>query len=181
MYRRESRVRIARGEFANEPFDPCPGKFNRVEIRRVGREIQQGATRRLDNLGDSASVMTSCIVQNQNCAFLQSREKIMLQKSFQIDSLDRAFLLKGGNHAQKVKRPQNGEVLSSLKRNGFNQSLAPSRPAVGKVHRQVKSRFIQKNESLRGDLLYLSPEGFPLDGAALSGDSGLFLKVIFRR
>lgn len=68
--------------------------------------------------------MAPRIVQNQNRAFLQSREKVMFQERLQIDPLDGAFFLKGGNHAQKIERAEDGEILSSLEGNLLAKPLS---------------------------------------------------------
>jgi hypothetical protein len=126
-------------------------------------------------------MMAFRIVQNQNCALFQLRQKVLLQKGFQIDSLDGTFFFKGANHAQKVEGTKNRKVLATLKRNRFNKSYPTSGPAVRKIHRQMKARFIEENEPLRSDLSYFLLKLSSLPGISFAGYARLFLRVILSR
>ena len=55
-------------ECSDEALDPTPDQFDGIEVRRVRRQVEQGATRRFDQRCDGGAMVKAGIVQHQNTA-----------------------------------------------------------------------------------------------------------------
>src|SRR5215211_667407 len=77
----------SRLEATQEGLDLRPSQFNRVEVRRVRRQVDQVSTLRADQLFQSSDFVSGEIIHEQNITGLQRREDTL----FDIAIKDRAI------------------------------------------------------------------------------------------
>ena len=160
---------------------PCPCHLDRVEVRGVGRQVEERTTNGGSDLCQIAAAVDGGVVQHEYRTRGQAWKQIIAKKRLDIVSAHRAFLLPGTQHSRSAQRSQQRQVFAAPIGNGLDQTLATRCPAIEAMQRQRETGLVQKDKSLRRDRGYLFPESRPLLRIALGGDAALFLYVIFKR
>lgn len=156
-------------------LEPCPEQFDRVEVGRVGRQVQEMASRLLDDALDLAAFVDGRVVQHERGSWQQTGQQFVLEEPLDIHAGHRAVATGGRNDAVNVHRAQQGQVLAALGGHRLFQRLAFLAPAIQNRQRQRDACLIQKNQIVSGERSYLLLERFTLERVALGGDAALFL------
>src|SRR6266849_4220409 len=128
-----------------------PPRLDRVEDRRVRREVEHPDTKRLAPGSHSYIVMGGQVIEHQHIPTLESR------KQFRDEPCHEAVLIGGGEHsAQKYPtgysdRSEQSEVWAPVHRRPLNVLGPLLDPGMASRHCEVESRFIEEDEPLDRD------------------------------
>ena len=172
-----ARLIVARTLTANQFLHKGPCQLDRIEIGRIGRQVQQSASRSGNQLFDIASLMNAGIIHNNNRTWCQSAQKLLRQEVLEVLALHRPQLSLGADHPQAVKSTDHREVFTALRRHFLDQILSFLSPSVQQAKSQRDSHFIQKHQIIGVKRLYLLPELVSFLCVSLQSDFAFFLKL----
>ena len=167
---------IARALPTDQLLDKRPRQLNRIEIRRVGWQVQQGATSLGYQLLDTSSFMNAGIVHNDyrtRCHFPQQ----LYQKPLKIVTVHRSQLALSADHSQAVKSTNHREVFAPFGGDLLNQIFSFFTPAVGQAKSKRDTHLIEKHQVIRVKCFYLLPESVSFFLVSLQSDFAFFLKL----
>ncbi len=127
---------VAGASTANPMLDITPGQLDGREIRRVGRQIEQGTSGCLYERFYLPAVMDAGIVQHQHRTCGKAGKELLLEEGFDIGALEGTQLLHRCLYPRKGEGAQHRAVGPALKRDGFLATFLFERPAVETVQRE---------------------------------------------
>lgn len=122
------------------------GQFDRVEIRAVRREIEQGGAGRGDRLGDTFDLVGGEVVADDDIARAEFGHEDFAQVSQEGRSVHGAIQEPGSGQAIVAQGRDEGGALPVAVRHGGQAALAAFAAAIEAAHLGVESRLIQKDQ-----------------------------------
>lgn len=149
-------------------FELRPAFLNGIEVRRVGRQIEQRGPGLLDEFFDPSDLVSSQIVHHYNLAGLELRAENFLQVSEKDIAIGRSFDDHGRDPAGNTDRTQNSQRAPMARRNSFVDAFAAQRAPVTPGHFRCHAAFVQEDEALRIDLFAFFPPELSVSGGSLA-------------
>jgi len=121
-----------------------PTQLDRVEVGRVGRQVQHTRAAGFDG-GDRFDIpMGRQVVHQQDIARVQDRRQDGLDVGGEDQSIHGPREHERGAHARQTDGRHRGVVLPRIAGCGFHHALAGARPAVQPGQAQMRPAFIEK-------------------------------------
>jgi len=136
---------------AEQLFEFCPGLLDRVEIGRIGWQVEQLGAGFFDPFAHRWSLVRAQVIHHHHVAGLQYRAQQMFdvcQENIRVGGL---FYGHGCDHAVQAHGAQNGHDLPVAARRRLLDASASHAPRVEPRHRGSDTALIQKNQALRRD------------------------------
>lgn len=159
-------------------FDLGEGLFDRVEVRRVWRQVPEPGAGSLDHLPDGIRLVASEIVENDDVAFAQGWQEKVLHISAEAFAVDRAVEdagccelvmaecaeecpcgAKPCRRAPLGPQPRKGATLVLIQVSSMKTSRPGSSPACQDRQRWRYER--RRREPVRGRTVFVEPQPFP--------------------
>ena len=140
-----------RRELADVLLLERPRWFDRIEIRRVRRLINQAYTTRGAERADAGVVVSGQVVHDEDVASLELRQQLPGEP------VDETFSVRGlpnrGQHNPPIppNRSEQSEVLPTVHRHPIDEFLAALHPGVAAAHVYAQPGLIKKNQPIRID------------------------------
>lgn len=156
-------VSRSRCVLADDLFLQGPSGLDRVEVRRVGGQVDQA------NALASAGRMHARVVVSRQIVHDEDIPPPQLRKQVARQPVDEAIAVRRGEHrregdpAAAADRPEQGEVRPPVHRDAVDVLGASFHPRVTTAHRDVQARFVEEHEAIRRDPADAAPVRLPLD------------------
>lgn len=140
-----------------------PARLDRVEVRRVGGQVDQANALASAGGPHARVVVRGKIVHDEDVTPPQLREQVGRQP------VDEAITVRRGKHrlerdpATEADRPEQGEVVPPVHRDAVDVLGPAFHPRVTAAHREVQARFVEEHEPIRRDPADAAPVRLPLD------------------
>lgn len=124
----------------------CPTWFDGVQIRGVGRHVDEMNASVSTCSGDTRVVVGGEVVHYEHVVALELREKDGLEPS------DESVLVGGREHgrerhpARQPDCPKDGQVFAPIHGDSFDKLVAAPDPGMRPAHCEVHARFVEENE-----------------------------------
>src|SRR6201988_5126441 len=125
------------------------GHLDGIEVRRVGRQINQCCPRRFDRLSDAGHLVDRQIVHHDNLAALEGRNKILFHISKEQRSIHGAFKDERRGHSALAQGADKGDDFPVPVRRVIDEPLAARTAAAKPYHRGVGPRLVDKHQPCR--------------------------------
>jgi hypothetical protein len=162
-------------------FEFGPGLFDRIEVRRVGRQVEQRCTASLDPVAYALDLVGAEVVHDYHVARPQLRAKHVVQVSQEDLAVGGGFDGHRGQHAVVVHRTQDGQHLPVAARHGIVDPFAARRPCIDAGHLRRDTTFVHVDQVFDRDTADLREELFAppaVDfGVPLGGVERLFFST----
>src|ERR1035437_8045662 len=163
---------------AEQLFQLGPGLLDRIQVRRIRRQVEQFSSRSLDQLLDPGHLVGAEVVHYDYIAGPQLRT----QHLFEIGQKDVAIggLLDGHGRQQaaEAQGAEDGEDLPMASRSGFMHAPPAAGAGITACHLRGHSALVEEDQLLRRDGLEALEELFPplavLFAVAFDGVKRLF-------
>ena len=166
----------ADGSEALLEFAPC--LFDRVEVRRVGRQVEQRSPARLDPLAYAVDLVGAEVVHDDDMTWPQLGAQHLIEVGEEDFTVGGRLDGHGGQHAAVVHRTQDGDDLPVTAGNVRVDAPTTRSACRGTRHLGRHAAFIQVDQVLGRDFAELSDERFAPEpigfGVALGGVDRLF-------
>jgi len=186
LFERLNQIReCSRLEATQDRLNFRPRQFNRIEVGRVRRQIDQVCATRLDQRLDAGNLVGREIVHEQDFPGLEGRDDTLLNVTIKDVAIDCTRQDQGRCDTRQADyRPGRGLRPRRLRRT-VHHPLIGWRTPVQPSQAQIYARFVEKFESLnfqRRDF-FLKPGTLPLHarGVTLAGVKRLFFSGNFSR
>ena len=143
-------------------FEFGPGLFDRIEVRRVGRQIEQGCPASLDTLAHAVDLVSAEIVHHEHMTGAQFWAEHVVEISEEHLAICGRLDGHGGEHAGVVHRAQDGQHFPVAARHGIVDAMSSRSTGIGAGHLCRNTAFIHINQVFRRDLIDLPEELFAL-------------------
>ena len=175
-------------EFVDGPFSAVAeqllelgkSQLDRVQVRRVGRQIAQFSADSFDRFADSSDLMAGEIVHHHDVAGFQDRRQVLLDPGEEQGTVDGSLDGQRSDESLCAQRTEKGRCLPTSARSFFDQTRAEFRTAVASRQVGFGPRFIDENDFGRIDLFLRSaPSCTLLDNIGtilLAGNQRLFFR-----
>ena len=175
----------ALGRLAQERLQLGEGVLDRVEVGRVGREVEQARAGCLDQLSHPRPLVAGQVVHDHDVAGPQLGDEDPLDVGLEGVAVDRA-VEDEGRHDPVLPQPgHEGGRLPVAVRDAGAQALASRRPPVASGHVGGGPGLVDEHQALGVEVeLVLEPGLAPLQdvrAVLLGGVRRLFLRVILWR
>ena len=159
-------------------FEPGPEFFNRIQLRRIGGQENQGKTRTVYNLKQLLLSVKGSIIHNNNGTLRKTWQKNLLKPGFEQLRIGRTGIL----HRRK-NFPAHfcGNKIGTLEfspRNGAGNSLPAGGIGIFPIKIRIQSGFIDIGNLFFWNILYLILIGYDLFLVLLPITRRFFLRVI---
>src|SRR5215218_3163522 len=145
----------ARPCLANEVLDLRKRLLDRVEVRRVGRQVEDPCARSLDQLPHRLALVDGEVVHHHHIPLAEGGHEHLPQIALEHRAVGPALDHHRGPHPGEGHAREQRRVLAPVSRHRAIRPLAPRRIGVKLVKRGVRSHLVLKNTSL---LAQSSPE-----------------------
>src|SRR3954451_16211421 len=153
--------------------------LDRVEIRRIGREVKHAGPCRPDRLFDPGDLVNSQVVHRDHVARLQRRREHLLDVGAEHSSGHRPIEHERRDDPAAAQARYDGRGLPVPKRRCIDQALAPWAPAVEAGHRCGRCCLVDEDEALTIHVALPPPPAAAVPGHVgpilLAGSQALFL------
>jgi hypothetical protein len=139
----------------------CPSRFDGVEVRRIGGLVQEFDAHSSAGLGHARVMVSSEVVHDEDVAALKLRQQTLGEPIDEAISVRRR---EGDRQLHPPREPDGAherEVLSPVHWAPVDVLLALRDPSMATAHREVQSRLVQEDQTLRGNSLDLLEELLP--------------------
>lgn len=143
--------RILDGSFlslAHPVFDLSEGVFDRIEVRRVGRQVPKPGAGSLDHLPDGHRLMTSQIVQDDYVAWLQHGYELLFYIGAKALAVDWSVEDAGCREPIPAQRAKEGQRAPVAVRSQAAQPLALRPPTSQRSHVGLDPGLIDEDQAL---------------------------------
>ena len=144
--RRDQSRKRAGFESAQDRLDFRPRQFNRIEIRRVRRQIDQVRAARLDQGGNPGHLVCRQVVHKQDVIGLERGDDALLDVAREDGAIDRPRQYQGGRDARRANHRQRRRSWPRRQRGTLDDALIGCRTPIQASHAQIDARFVQKFE-----------------------------------
>ena len=129
-------------------FDLCPAFFDGVEVRGIGRQVEQFRSGSRDSLPNTLDFVSGKIVHHDNIAWLELRTQSMIQEREKDIRIGRRF---NGHRGDPTLDADSAEHRQSSPAGwgGVVQPLTALHPAVASCHLRRDTAFIDEDQVLR--------------------------------
>ena len=154
--------RIAGREAANLLLLQRPAGLDRVEVVRVGRQIEHANASSSAERSNTRVVVSREVVEDEHVSAPQLREQLLGEP------LDEPLLVRAREHrgqenpTGEAHRAEQGEVLAPVHRNAIHELLATLHPRVAAAHGYVHPRLVEEDQAIERDAADLAQERFAL-------------------
>ena len=128
-----------------------PSRFDRVEVRRVRRLIDDPDTLLLAGSRDSRIVMSAKVVHYEHVAAVQAGQQAPLQPGDETICSSRSKLSALNHPSRQANCSEKGEVFAPVHGSTIDVFAALLDPGVATPHGEIQARFIEKDEIFYGD------------------------------
>jgi hypothetical protein len=125
-------------------FDFRPAQFNRVEVRRIGRQELQASAPGFNQLADRLAGVSRQVIQHHDVTPTQGREQLSPHIGFKGDAIHGTFQDPRGANSLPAQRGKQSVMRSRIARRGFDDSLPRRRATEQAGQAQICSTFIDK-------------------------------------
>ena len=180
----QQRIELARLRRPQCRLDFRPAQFNRIEVRRIGRQEFQARPVGFDELTRVCALVRREVIEQDNIAAPQSRAEDPFDVQFERYAVHGTFQKPRGLHAVPAQGSDQGVVGSGIPRYGFH--YAPPRSSTSKPtgQTQIHAAFIDKfqvleqgTELFRPSFSEFAPQTFDARRFPLAGVERLFFAV----
>src|SRR3712207_2186790 len=133
--------------FTQEPLDLRESFFYRVEIRRVGRQVDEKAAALFDQLAYTFAFMSAQVVHHNHLTLAQRGPQNLLHVSFEDHRSGRTLHGEGGSHPFSAHAREHSSVSSSVARHRAVGPLTLLSPGVQRRKRDVRAHLIYEHQS----------------------------------
>lgn len=137
------------GVLAQMRFQLCDCLFDRIEVRRIGRQIAQARARGFNCLPDAGDLMAGEIVHDDDVARCKRRREDLLDISKKAITVHRAVENRRGSQAIKAQGSNEGDRFPMSPGHFVNQALAARGAPIASRHVGLGARLIDENEAFR--------------------------------
>ncbi len=167
-------------ETAQDRLDLRPSQFNRVEVGRVRRQVDQVRATRADQLLESSDLVRGEIVHEQNITRLEGREDTLLNIAIKQRTINGPRQHQGGRDPRPAHHRQRGGLGSRGLRRRVHHALVRCGAPVQTGQAGIYAGFIQKFEASHIQLrdFFLKHAAFPFHTrrVPLAGMERLFFR-----
>ncbi len=117
-------------------LDFRPAQFNRVEVRRIGRQEFQACSLGFNQLTDGFAGMGRQVIHHQDVAPAQGREQLRAHIGFKCDAMDGAFKDPRGADFLPAQRGNQGVMRTRITGRGSTTRW----PGAARPNRRVKPK-----------------------------------------
>ncbi len=160
-------------------FELAPCFFDRIEVGRVGRQIEHGCPASLDAFPYAGDLVRTEVVHDHDLAWQKLRAEHVIEIGKEDFRVGGGLDGHGGDHAAQAHRTQDGEDLPVAFGRRFDNAPASKRTSVALGHLGGNAALVQINQPFWSDLpnlLYEYLAALPVRfGVALGGVERLFL------
>src|SRR5688572_3521402 len=171
----------ARRHGAHALLDEGPRGFDGIEVMRVRRQEADGGARLFDQRADASRLVRGQIVEHDDVAAAQAGHQSAVHPLDKPRRRHRAPRRAQRQPAIDAHRADQCQVVAPVPRPRLDQFTAPRHPRMRAAHRQIRARFIEKNQAAPVDAAQPVAEGAPrrLDywTVLLRGPRAFFLKT----
>ena len=150
---------MVRAAALREPrLELCEGLLDRVEIRTVGRKVEQPAPRGLDRVLHAGHLVGWQVVHDDDVVRLQHRDEGLGDIAAEARAVRGSIKQRGGAQPARAQGDSDGRGLLMPARGCEPAALAAWRPTVAPRHVGGSGRLVQEHEPVRIELgLRLKP------------------------
>lgn len=163
---------------AHPVFDLSEGLLDRIEVRRVGRQVPKPGAGGLDHLPDGRRFMTSQIVHDDDVAWLQHGDELLFYIGAKALAVDWSVEDAGCREPIPAQRAQEGQRAPMAVRSQAAQPLALRSPTAQRSHVGLDPGLIDEDQALRIETsLPISPSLAPsgnISACLLKGEQRFF-------
>jgi hypothetical protein len=134
---------------AHPVFDLGEGLLDRIEVRRVGRQVPKPGAGSLDHLPDGRRLMTSQIIHDDDVAGLQNGDELLLDISAEALAVDWPVEDTRCREPIPAQRSKEGQRAPMAVRSQAAKPLAPRPPASQRSHVGLDPGLIDEDQALR--------------------------------
>ena len=162
-----------------------PGQFNRIEVRRVRRQIDQVRSTPLDQGFNPSDLVGRQVVHEQDVARLQRWDDALLDVAIEDVAIDSTRHDQRCRDARRANYGQRRGSCPRRQRGILHHALIGCGAPIQSRQTQIDARFVEKFEpfNIQGGYFFLKVGPLPLDArrVALTGVERLFLNGSFSR
>src|SRR6266545_1303377 len=147
--RRVERIVRTGAEFLQDRLQLAPAELDRVQVRRVGRQVQDGGASRRYEAPDVRRLVGADVVEDDDVAGPQLADQHALEKGLEDFAVGRALDRHHRAHAGHVERANHRGDSARVAGHRPQGSLATRRPRVVARHCDVAARLIDEDEAAR--------------------------------
>lgn len=141
----------------------CPARLDRVEVRRVGRQVDDAHAASSAGRTNSWVVMGTQVVHDDDIAASELGQQLVFYPGYE------AILVRRGEHARQndpsgqADRSEHGEVRAPVHRDPVDEFFATLKPRVAPAHREIHPRLVEEHQPVDGHAADLPQERRALD------------------
>lgn len=132
-------------DLAQDGFEFRPRGLDRVEVRRVAREIEQARAGSFDELTNDRSLVSSEIVHQDDIAVAQCGHETLLDIGLEGERVHRTAKHHRRDDPFKPERGDDRHTVAPILRHGIDRALTARRTRVTARHRKMHARLVQKD------------------------------------
>ena len=160
----------ALGRSSEESFEFGEGELDRVQVGRVGWEIEEAGAGSLDALAHAGDFVSGEIVDDDDVAGRQARDEAAIEVGEEDIAVHRPIDDERGDEAVRAQPADKGGDLPMAVRDAADQALAAAAPATDGRHVRARPGLVDEDETAR------IKQGLSRDPlAARRGDVGALL------
>src|SRR6266540_1608351 len=168
-------------ELAEQRLQLAPRELDRIQVRRVRRQVQHASAGGVDEPADVGRLVGADVVEHDDVAGLQLAEEDALEEGLEDLGVGRAFDGHHGADAVEVESADHRRDGARVARNGSVGALAAWRAGVLPSHGDLAARLVDEDEPARVEALRkldeTETEGLYPGLALLYRREGLFFRV----
>jgi hypothetical protein len=135
-----------------------PPRFDWIQVRRIGRQVEKTDAAHRARRGDARVVVGGQVIHDEYVVRAKLREKNALYPANESLFVGRGKHRREGDPTGQADRSEDGQVLSPVHGNTVDEFAAPLYPCVRAAHREVHAGFVDENELVSGDAPYAAQE-----------------------
>ena len=152
--------------------------FDRVQVRTVGRQIEQLGAHRADRSADRWVLMAGQIVHDHDVAWSEGWDQELLQPGEETLGVDRAIQDAGRDDAVPSQSGHEGECLTRAVRHFADQTLTSGAATMQAGHVGLHPGLIDEDQTGRSNLalplMPLAPSAGDVSAILLAGAQAFF-------
>src|SRR5687768_7957258 len=134
---------------ANALFDQSPGGFDGIEVVGVGRQETQRGPRLFDQLADLRRFVSGQIVHHHDIPGAQVWHEVTADPADEARTVHRPPGRGEGEPLVYSDRPDHRQVVAPVDGARFDEHFAARQPGMRAAHREIRARFIEKDQPSR--------------------------------
>jgi len=155
-------IRMARRHSADVLLLECPARLDRIEVRRVRRQVDDSNTACSTGRADTMVVMGAEIVHHDNVAATKLWEQLGLQPGYETILVRGRELAREDDPSSEANRAEQREVGAPVHRHAIDQLLSALHPGMAAAHGSVHAGFVEEHQAVERDTPDLAQERCPL-------------------